>query len=224
MFEHFQSFPLAFVLMSRRTIEAYESAFKYINDRLIPLRGDGIIIDFEKAMRKGLKQVLETNQSEMPILGCWFHFAQSLRRKMAKQPALFENVRTNEKYKEIFRRYQCLPLLPVQYIERMFRSISKDALKLDKDCFSPFINYFHDEWMKQVKPYHFCVYMRGTRTTAVAEAFNGIMNKLFKTHGGLFLSCETLQKVEASSSTQLENYVNGTQQILEVRFTNDVPS
>lgn len=105
-----------------------------------------------------------------------------------------------------------MPLLPLEYIESTFKSLCKEALKLDKDQFSPFITYFHDEWMKTVTPYHFCVYMRGTRTTAVAESFNGKVNKLFKTHGSFFSFCETLQKIEASTSTKLENYINGTLQ------------
>lgn len=95
--------------MSRRTIEAYESTFKYINDNLIPLKGEGIIIDFEKAMRKGLKRILKANKSEMPILGCWFHFAQALVRKLAKISILAEKTKIDEKYKDIFRRFQCLP-------------------------------------------------------------------------------------------------------------------
>lgn len=198
--------------MSRRTIEAYESAFNYIHEHLIPLRGQGIIMDFEKAMRKGLMKVLKANHSNMTILGCWFHYTQALRRKLAKISALFEKVKTNDEYKDIFRRFQCLPLLPLQYIESTFKSLSKKALKLDKNCFSSFINYFYDEWIKIVTPYHFCLYMRDTRTTAIAEAFNGNVNKLFKTHGNFFLFCETLQKVEAATSTLLENYINGTQQ------------
>lgn len=198
--------------MSRRTTEAYESVFKYITEKLIPLRGEAIIIDFEKAMRKALIQILKSIDSHMSILGCWFHMCQALRRKLSKLPDLFQKVRSDEKYKNIFRRFQCLALLPLHHIASTFKDLCKDALKLDKDSFAPFVNYFNEEWMRIVTPYHFCVFMRGCRTTAAAEAINGKMNKLFKTHGGFYLFCETLQKLEASTSTQLQNYVNGTQQ------------
>lgn len=179
--------------MSRRTIEAYESVFKYITENLIPLRGDAIIIDFEKAMRKALIRV-------------------ALRRKLAKMPDLFLAVKSNEKFKNLFRRFQCLPLIPLHHIANTFKDLSMEALRLDKDLFAPFIDYFNSEWMKIVTPYHFCVFMRGSRTTSAAEAINGKLNKLFKTHGGFYLFCETLQKLEASTSTQLQNYINGTQQ------------
>lgn len=198
--------------MSKRTTDAYESVFNYINDNLIPLRGKSIIIDFEKAIRRALIRVLRKNRSNMSILGCWFHFNQALRRKLAQMPALFAKVQSNVEYKELFRQFQCLPLLPLEDIEKMFRYLCKEAFKLDKDLFAPFINYFHNEWMKIVTPLHFCVYMRDKRTTADAESFNKKVNQLFKTHGSFFLFCETLQKLEASTSTQLMNYVNGTLQ------------
>lgn len=198
--------------MSKRTTEAYESVFNYINDHLIPLRGEAIIIDFEKGIRRALIKVLRKNGSTMIILGCWFHFSQAIRRKLAQMPGLFAKVQSDEKFKEIFRRFQCLPLLPLKDIEITFRELCKEALRLDKGLFTPFINYFYNEWMKIVTPYHFCVYMRGKRTTADAESFNKKVNQLFKTHGGFFLFCETLQKLEASTSNQLMNYVNETQQ------------
>lgn len=198
--------------MSKRTIAAYESAFRYIHENLIPLRGEAIIIDFEKAIRKALVQVLRSIDSVLVILGCWFHFCQALRRKVAQMSELFEKINTDEKYRDIFRRFQCLPLLPLHHIESSFRDLAKEALNLDKQLFAPFVNYFNREWMNIVTPKHFCVYMRDKRTTGDAESFNSKLNQLFKAHPGLFLFCETLQQLEAVCSTQLINYVNGTEQ------------
>lgn len=200
--------------MNRRTVQAYESVFRYIHEKLIPLRGDSIIIDFEKPMRRALIKTIASINSNLSILGCWFHMCQSLRRKLAKTPDLFEKVRTSETHADIFRRFQCLALLPVNYIETSFISLSKEALRLDKDAFAQFIDYFNTEWIKIVTPYHFSIYMRGKRTTGDAEAFNGLSNKLFRAHASFYIFCETLQKVrvEASMSNQLSNYVNGTQQ------------
>lgn len=163
-------------------------------------------------MRKTLIRVLNSIDSDMQILGCWFHFCQAVRRKLAKLTPLFEKVKSDEKYKHIFRRFQCLPLIPLDLVQDTFKKLCIEVLKLDKELFSPFINYFHNEWMIVVTPLHFCVYLRDFRTTAAAEALNGKVNKLFRTHGSFFLFCETLQKVEASTSNDLENYMNGTQQ------------
>lgn len=207
-----KSFPLAYALMSKRTIEAYESVFRFINENLIPLRGEAIIIDFEKAVRKALILVLKSIKSALFILGCWFHFCQAIRRKVSQMPALYEKIKKDPRYKDIFRRFQCLPLLQLHHIEGAFRDLSKEALSLDQNSFAPFVDYFYKEWIQIVKPKHFCVYMRGKRTTGDAESCNGRFNQLFKAHSGFFQFCETLQKVEATSTTQLMNYVDGTQQ------------
>lgn len=191
--------------MTRRTKDAYFSVFKYIHENLIPLIGKGIIIDFEKAIRLALKEL----EIGIYILGCWFHFCQSLRRKMATLPELFNLIRSNENAKSLFRQFQCLALLPTEMIEKAFHILSKEALKLST-LFSPFIDYFDKEWIKIVKPIHFSVYMRGTRTTALAEAFNGSINKRFKTHSNLFNFCDSLLTEEVTICQQLENDMNGT--------------
>lgn len=127
---------------------------------MIPLRGERIIIDFEKAMRRALLKVIKSIDSIIFVLGCWFHFCQSLRRKLSKLPNLFSKVKSNEIYADIFRRFQCFPLLPVHYIKISFIELCKEALKVDQTAFAPFIDYFNDEWIKIVTPYHFCVYMQ----------------------------------------------------------------
>lgn len=131
--------------MSKRTIEAYENVFHYINDHLIPLRGQAIIIDLEKAMRRALINVLDSIDSIMAILGCWFHFCQALRRYLAKMPALYKKVNSDEIYRNIFRQFQCLPLLPLHHIESSFRDLCIEALRLDKDLFAIFVDYFRIE-------------------------------------------------------------------------------
>lgn len=191
--------------MSRRTTEAYSTALEYLHQNLIPLVGNGIIIDFEKAMRSALHNL----NTGINILGCWFHFCQALRRKMASVKLLFEIIRTDHTAKDIFRRIQCLALLPPDQIQPAFINLSREGLKHSEN-FSEFIDYFYDEWILRVKPQHFSVFLRNVRTTASAESFNGKSNKLFRTHGNFFHFCEVLQKEEVTKVEQLENEINGT--------------
>lgn len=193
--------------MSRRTKEAYVSALKYVHSNLIPLVGRGIIIDFEKAMRAALYEVTPDSMYTK-ILGCWFHLCQALRRKMASLKELFELIRSDTIAKNLFRRFQCLALLPASKIEQCFIDLSQEALK-DSAHFGDFIDYFYEEWIRRVKPHNFSVFLQDTRTTAAAEAFNGKSNKTFKTHGNFFHFCETLQKEEVSKAEQLEGDVEG---------------
>lgn len=193
--------------MTRRTTEAYVNALEYIHEKLIPLKGKGIIIDFEKAMRAALKKV----SPDIVVLGCWFHFCQAIRRKMVSIKDLAELVRTDAKAKNFFRRFQCLALLPACMIEDAFMELSTEALGYSK-LFTEFVNYFHREWILHVKPQHFSVFLLDTRTTAAAEAFNGKSNKTFRTHGNFFHFVETLQDEELFKTQQLESYVEGTVQ------------
>lgn len=190
--------------MSKRTTEAYLDELKYIHENLIPLEGSSIIIDFEKAMRLALIQL----KTVIDILGCWFHYCQCLRRKLASMPELYKLVRSNEKLKSIFRQFQCLALLPHDVIEATFIELSKEALRIS-DQFAPFIDYFDREWIKIVKPLHFSVFMRGMRTTSSAEAFNGQINKRFKTHGNFFHFCESMKRslsLKISKTTSMDQY------------------
>lgn len=193
--------------MSKRTTEAYKAALKYVHENLISLNCSGFIIDYEAAMRSALLQVLPN----VTVLGCWFHFTQALRRKMASLTNLYDIFRNDQTglIRDTFRRFQCLALLPVEDIEPIFLKISEDALRISEH-FAPFIDYFDQEWIKRVKPAHFSVFLKGTRTTSAAESFNARVNKSFKTHGNFYHFCEKLQIEELVSTEDLEKYVNGT--------------
>lgn len=158
-----------------------------------------------------MRTALNRLKSEIKVYGCWFHFFQCLRRKVASMKQLFELIRTDSTAKDIFRRFQCLALLPANEIESAFLNLSREALKFP--CFTGLVDYFQDEWIKRVKPQHFSVFLLDTRTTGAAEAFNGKLNKMFKTHGNCFHFCEILQKEEVTKATLLENEIEGTIQV-----------
>lgn len=201
----FQSYPIIYILMTRRTIEAYIAALRYVHEYLISLRGRGFIIDFEKAMRIALHKV----DDSLNILGCWFHFCQALRRKVASLKDLFKLQKENIEARNIIRKFQCLALLPSARIIEIFTELCKEALNKSKH-FADFVDYFHDEWIKRVKPQYFSVFKQNTRTTASAENFNGRSNKTFKTHGNFYHFCETMQKEELATAEQLELVIGGT--------------
>lgn len=202
-----KTFPVIYALMSQKTTKAYMNVLQYVHDNLLPIDGSGIIIDFEKAERLAISKL----NTGINILGCWFHFCQALRRKMASIAELFALVRKEEKAKDIFSQFQCLPLLPYAIIESTFKDLAKKALRVST-LFSIFIDYFNREWIKIVKPIHFSVFMRGTKSTGSAESFNRQMNQRFKTHGNFYHFCETLQKEEVVIAQQLENYIGGSMQ------------
>lgn len=195
--------------MTNRTIDAYTAALEYVNKNIIDLNVSGIIIDFEKAMRAALKKVAPN----LPILGCWFHFAQALRRRMASLSSLFALIKKNEDAKIIFRKFQCLALLPCDKIKDAFVFLLKEALEEKKfKEFSTFIAYFKKEWMEIVTPEYFSVFDKDVRTTGSAEAFNGKINKKCKTYSNFFNFVESLQKEELCKADEFNRHINGTKQ------------
>lgn len=192
--------------MTRRTTEAYVAALEFVNQNLIEINGCGIIIDFENAMRAALKKV----SPEIRVHGCLFHFMQAITRQMASMKSLYELIRTNADAKFLFRKFQSLALLPANLIKNEFVSLLKEALVTFKfNEFAPFVEYFKNQWLNRVKPVHFSVYKLSNKTTGQAEAYNGKVNKSFRTHGALFQFVEQLQKEEMVKSDQFSRDVTG---------------
>lgn len=192
--------------MTRRTTAAYVAALEYVNKEIIALKGRGIIIDFESAMRASLSIVAP----DLPIYGCWFHFCQALRRMMASMKPLHTLIRTNQDAKYIFRKFQCLALLPYDKMNDAFVFLLREALNDFKfNEYAPFIAYFKSQWMEKVKPNYFSVFNQAVRTTGSAEAFNGKLNKKFRTHGSFFNFVENLQNEELTKCDEFSRHISG---------------
>lgn len=211
--------------MSNRTTKAYQSVFEYIHKNILPLHGKGIITDFEQALRNALKDVVP----ETPLYGCWFHHCQALRRKVASIPELFEIIRKEAKAAEFYRKMQCLALLPADKIKDAFDQLAYDALQIYPE-FGKFVDYYDKQWIRKITPVGFSVFLmvkfifiwyhlpninsfifqkQDTRTTGVAEAFNGKCGRTFKTHGSLFNFLAVYQKEEVVKTNELERDIGG---------------
>lgn len=87
-------------------------------------------------------------------------------------------------------------------IESSFLRQSSEALHFSTE-FSEFVDYFHEEWIKRVKPINFSVFLCDTRTTA--EAFNGKSNKTFKTHGNKTFKTHGKENSTRNAQNSLKN-------------------
>lgn len=193
--------------MTRKTQKAYEHALRYVHKNIFSLQCEAMITDYEIAMRQAVRQVVPGIKQ----LGCWFHFAQAIRRKVASLSELFEHVRTNEKIRNVYLKMICLALLPHDKIEKAFNELALEGLQLSK-TFTPFVKYFQSQWLKRVGAKHFSVFLEETRTTCSAEGYNGKLGKKFQTHPNFFVFVESLQWEELSKSTALEQHINGSRQ------------
>lgn len=141
--------------MSRRTTEAYKSVFDYIHKNILPLNAKGIITDFEQAERNALAHTVPNT----PLVGCWFHHCQSLRKKVASIPDLFARIRNDKKAAELYRHFQCLALLPPGKIKPAFDTTAFEALQ-EYPEFGEFITYYDKQWIQRVTPEGYSVFLQ----------------------------------------------------------------
>lgn len=193
--------------MTRKTQKAYEHALRYVNENIFPLKCEAIITDYEIAMRQAIKNVVPG----IKLLGCWFHFAQAIRRKVASLSELFEIVRKDPTIRSIYYKFICLALLPHEKIHKAFNELALEALRSTK-AFTPFVKYFQNQWLMRVGAKNFSVFLEETRTTCAAEGYNGKLGKKFQTHPNFFVFIESLQLEEFSKSNALEQHINGDKQ------------
>lgn len=140
--------------MSNRTTEAYKSVFGYVHENILPLDASGIITDFELAMRKGLEFVV----SQTPLYCCWFHHCQSLRKRVARDPALFSLTRSDKKAALYYRTFQCFALLPATKIKSAFDQLAYEILQ-EFPAFENFIRYYDNQWIQRETPDSYSVFL-----------------------------------------------------------------
>lgn len=71
--------PLCYVMMSKRRTEDYTAVFNAVRDMLPRSpRVEAAVLDFERAVWSALPEVFPG----IEILGCWFHWAQAVYRKV----------------------------------------------------------------------------------------------------------------------------------------------
>lgn len=141
--------------MSNRNTDIYKSALRYVRENLLPLDANAIMTDFERALRNAIHSIVPLTRS----LGCWFHFCQALRRKVVSNFELFVLVRHNETARILYRKFQCLALLPADKIKHAFDQLAYEALQ-KFSAFTSFVSYFDTFWIQRETPYSFSVFLQ----------------------------------------------------------------
>lgn len=150
-----------------------------------------------------MKNALREIHPNAEITSCWFHFCQAVRKHMTQDPNLFELIRNDNRAALLYRKFQCLPLLPEKEIETTFKKLKKLAEAYNNKAFAKFLSYYKKQWILKEGPESISVYKKETRTTCAVEANNGVLGKKWKSHASFFVFVEALQREEFSKSTQL---------------------
>jgi hypothetical protein len=80
----FQSFPVLFALMTRKSTDAYKLLFQFVRRVLAPgMSPARIMCDFESALMKAFRETFPG----VELRGCWFHYA-NVSAQQKQSPAL----------------------------------------------------------------------------------------------------------------------------------------
>jgi hypothetical protein len=192
--------PLAFILMDSRNYMIYKHIFSFLRDAL-DLQPGNIMIDFELAPRKALREVWP----KAAINGCNFHFAQALWRK-ARLLEEMKIVRQNETAKKILKMYTRLSLLPLEKIDQGVAAIEQlQRQKKLTAAFERFHSYFKKTWLDGTySKKDWCVDGLDQRTNNHLEAYNSMIKDNINRNPSVYDFLEFIQDLCYKSNNEYE--------------------
>lgn len=147
LFFSVQTIPFIFVLMTRKSEACYRHILTYIEKNVFSLKCASFMTDFETAMRNAVRSLYPRSKH----FGCWFHFAQAVKRHASKIENFVVTIRSNAQARKIYHKFMCIPLLPVHAIEDAFYELEIEALAFDSTFFQRFLRYFENQWIRKVR-------------------------------------------------------------------------
>jgi hypothetical protein len=107
-----RTFVAGFVLMQHKNEKNYREVFfqlkNIVNLMKLRLNPEVIMTDFERALQNSISKEFTNSK----LVGCWFHFSQSLRRRSVR---IFGQIAVNKDY-NLYRwltKYSTLALTPI---------------------------------------------------------------------------------------------------------------
>lgn len=177
--------------MTRKTEVAYSHLFSNIESRW-KISAKKATTDYEKAMKNALLK----QYPGIKLISCWFHFCQALAKNAKKIKGFKAFLKENDAAMRMYRKLMCIPLMRADNIRAAFKLLKEEALKLNKTQFTPFLNYFEEQWMQREGPRSISVYMEPERTNNPMESYNSTLNSKISSKGCFYKFVELLRAEE----------------------------
>ena len=157
--------------MTRKTAEAYNALFEFIEKEVFELQPAEFMTDYEDGMRLAIK----THWPNVEIHGCWFHYSKAILKRCRKL-GMTKLLKWDEDAKIIKKQLAALPLLPVEQIKVGFEAIRKLSSKKNlSKKFSRLFKYVQRYWLNSQVSYTFnfnCLWWQSClRTNQTDSAF-----------------------------------------------------
>ncbi|XP_067668191.1 uncharacterized protein [Haliotis asinina] len=190
--------PLVFGLLPNKSSATYYRFFSLLKEKAsglgYQLKPLYIMQDFELGLMKAAGGVFDNVQ----IKGCYFHYAQSLWRKL-QNIGLSIHYQSDSGVRKWFRMLLALPFVPVTQVKDAFMFIKSDTPNAQR--IEEFVEYFRRTWMDGSYPLIMWNYFKydGPRTNNHVEGFHTrLMKKAGKSHPNLFEVVQLFIHEEAS--------------------------
>ena len=180
-------YPLMYVLMQSKNFESYDLIFSYLSSFIKADNVELVMSDYEAASRKAVKKNFPTAKIE----GCLFHYMAAISKMRRK-------LELPNKFMDVVKKMQVLPLLPENFIASAFTKI---AAEVDKELFLwiRFKKYWIRQWLRA----NISVFGSSKRTNNVCEQFNRNLNRYVKiAHPNIWQLIHNLQRIDFMNSKE----------------------
>lgn len=189
-------FPIAYVIMERKTTAAYVKVFELIQNVLEETSVDLSMSDYETALRNSIRQIFP----EAEIKGCYFHYVKAVT-KYAKGLGLHRAANEANTIKSGIKYARSLALLPQTLIEEGI-NIVESMLEPTNEC-EQFIHYLK-RWASTTD---ISVHGDRVRTNNGTESMHrNLMSLVGKPHPNVYLFIQQLQRFDNKHSLNLKRY------------------
>ena len=152
--------PLVFMLLTCKSAAIYEKAFTALEELNPDLSPRRVITDFGLAALNSFRKDFPTKE----VKGCFFHFAQTIWRKI-QDLGLAGLHKENDEMRKVVKSLVALALIPSEDVHLAFCKIF-ETLPPDTPLM-PFLEYYENTWLEHLEgwdgePSHFSIYRYGT--------------------------------------------------------------
>ncbi|XP_051163107.1 uncharacterized protein LOC127282712 [Leptopilina boulardi] len=202
--KHNKSFPIIWVLMSRKTTEAYRSVFRKLKDMIPEFQIHEAMTDYEVALQSALRE-------EFPgiiVHGCHFHYCQALYRSAVRY-GLKNHLRNNANIRHVISLLMSLALLPANLVVPTYNQICASLTAQTRGILRRFLNYYARQWLRKVTPQTFSVHMLVHRTNNYLEGYHTTLKERLGIHSATWNFTRDLIKFQESLQTDLKALEQG---------------
>lgn len=136
--------PIIYALMSTRNRHSYDFLFNFILSKIENNSPSTITIDFEKAAIASIQRVFPSAN----IHGCFFHFNQSIWKKIQSFPSILQQYNLDEAFKLNLRMLVALAFVPLENVVPAYFHLLSTAFYTENAAnLEEFLNYFSHTWI-----------------------------------------------------------------------------